>query len=83
MLESLSADWIVETEKQAMQEDVEILYNEIEQFYGDENDQYENESKCSDKRETWRVGHIGWCSWTFKVNPFADDLDFLDDDLTD
>lgn len=52
MLESLSADWIVETEKQAMQEDVEILYNEIEQFYGDENDQYENESKCRDKRET-------------------------------
>lgn len=83
MLESLSADWIVETEKQAMQEDVEILYNEIEQFYGDENDQYENESKCRDKRETWRVGHIGWCSWTFKVNPFDDDLDFLDDDLTD
>lgn len=54
MLESLSADWIVETEKQAMQEDVEILYNEMEQFYGDENenDQYENESKCRDKRET-------------------------------
>ncbi|XP_034691743.1 uncharacterized protein LOC117918886 isoform X3 [Vitis riparia] len=51
MLESLSADWIVETEKQAMQED-EILYNEMEQFYGDENDQYENESKCRDKRET-------------------------------
>ena len=31
----------------------------MEQFYGDENDKYKDESKCRVKKKTWKVGHIG------------------------
>ncbi|KHG30056.1 Protein CAJ1 [Gossypium arboreum] len=35
----LDDDWLVEAEKQAMQEDEEITYNDVQQFYGDDMDE--------------------------------------------
>ncbi|XWS46486.1 hypothetical protein CRYUN_Cryun14cG0071600 [Craigia yunnanensis] len=85
MLERVLDDWLVESEKQAMQEDEEIIYNEVEQFYGDDMDEHESE----EKRPTEMVTLAGLIE-PLDVNPGAggvttddDGLDFLDDDLTD
>uniref|UniRef100_A0A2N9HKP9 BED-type domain-containing protein n=1 Tax=Fagus sylvatica TaxID=28930 RepID=A0A2N9HKP9_FAGSY len=82
MPESILDDWIVETEKQALNEDEEILYNEMEHFYGDEN---ENEIKRAAEMVT-SVGVVKHLD----INPAAgvvstddDTLDFIDDGLTD
>ncbi|XP_043724638.1 uncharacterized protein LOC122671472 isoform X2 [Telopea speciosissima] len=92
MLESLLDDWIVETETQALQEDEEILYNELK-MEADENEMDENEDANAEEIKGALdmgtlvdvvVEHVG-------VNPASmlaatdddDDLDFLDDDLTD
>lgn len=63
----------------------EILYNEMEQFYGDEMDENENE----EKRPAEMVTLAGVVE-PLEVNPTTggvttddDGLDFLDDDLTD
>ncbi|XP_017983850.1 PREDICTED: uncharacterized protein LOC18613794 isoform X2 [Theobroma cacao] len=85
MLESVLDDWLVESEKQAMQEDEEIIYNEVEQFYGDDMDEHVSE----EKRPTEMVTLASLVE-PLDVNPAAggvttddDGLDFLDDDLTD
>ncbi|KAL5795816.1 hypothetical protein ACOSQ2_000636 [Xanthoceras sorbifolium] len=85
MLESILDDWIVESEKQSVQEDEEILYNEMEQYYGDEMD--ENESE--ERRPAEMVSMAGLVE-PLEINPAAggvttddDGLDFFDDDLTD
>ncbi|KAJ6729306.1 hypothetical protein OIU85_020247 [Salix viminalis] len=43
--ENILDDWLVESEKQTMQEDEEILYNEMEQFDGDEMDENDHQEK--------------------------------------
>ncbi|KAL3604359.1 hypothetical protein D5086_005218 [Populus alba] len=43
--ENILDDWLVESEKQTMQEDEEILYNEMEQFDGDEMDENDHKEK--------------------------------------
>ncbi|OMO82247.1 hypothetical protein COLO4_23146 [Corchorus olitorius] len=74
----------LDPEKQAMQEDEEIIYNEMEQFYGDDIDEHESE----EKRPTEMVTLAGLVE-PLDVNPAGgvttddDGLDFLDDDLTD
>ncbi|XVE77492.1 hypothetical protein DITRI_Ditri13aG0067000 [Diplodiscus trichospermus] len=85
MVESLLDDWLMESEKQAMQEDEEIVYNEVEQIYGDDMDELESD----EKRPTEMVTLAGLME-PLDVNPAAggvttddDGFDFLDDDLTD
>ncbi|XP_031280774.1 uncharacterized protein LOC116139240 isoform X1 [Pistacia vera] len=85
MLENILDDWLVESEKQSVQEDEEILYNEMEQFYGDEIDENENE----ERRPAEMVTLAGLVE-PLEINPAAggvttddDVLDFFDDDLTD
>ncbi|KAJ0054584.1 hypothetical protein Pint_00777 [Pistacia integerrima] len=85
MLENILDDWLVESEKQSVQEDEEILYNEMEQFYGDEIDENENE----ERRPAEMVTLAGLVE-PLEVNLAAggvttddDALDFFDDDLTD
>ncbi|XP_010266650.1 PREDICTED: uncharacterized protein LOC104604119 [Nelumbo nucifera] len=92
LLESLLDDWIVETEKQALQEDEEILYNEMEQTEADENEVNENEDGNAEGRKgAVEMGVLPLVVTPMEVNPATmvaatdddDDLDFLDDDLTD
>ncbi|KAK8718204.1 hypothetical protein V6N13_045447 [Hibiscus sabdariffa] len=45
MLESVLDDWLVEAEKLVVPEDEEIIYNEVEQFCGDDMDEHEIEEK--------------------------------------
>ncbi|KAI9181329.1 hypothetical protein LWI28_013883 [Acer negundo] len=85
MLESILDDWIVESEKQSIQEDEEILYNEMEQFCGDEIDESENE-----ERRAAEMVPLACLVEPLEVNPAVggvttddDGLDFFDDDLTD
>ncbi|KAK3194394.1 hypothetical protein Dsin_025704 [Dipteronia sinensis] len=85
MLESILDDWIVESEKQSIQEDEEILYNEMEQFCGDEIDESENE-----ERRAAEMVSLACLVEPLEVNPAVggvttddDGLDFFDDDLTD
>ncbi|KAK6937209.1 protein of unknown function DUF659 [Dillenia turbinata] len=88
MLESLLDDWIVESEKQAVQEDEEILYNEMEQFY--EDDDKENETGSGEPRKRPAEMNAMAMVESLRVNTVSvgattedDDLDFLDDDLTE
>ncbi|KAJ6390304.1 hypothetical protein OIU77_024511 [Salix suchowensis] len=83
--ENVLDDWLVESEKQTMQEDEEILYNEMEQFDGDEMDENDHQ----EKRPADMVTLAGELE-PLDVIPAAggvttddDGLDFLDDDLTD
>uniref|UniRef100_A0A2P2KH89 BED-type domain-containing protein n=3 Tax=Rhizophora mucronata TaxID=61149 RepID=A0A2P2KH89_RHIMU len=85
MIESILDDWLVEAEKQAVQEDEEIVDSEMEQFYGDEMD----ENDHTDKRPAEMVTLAGVVE-PFETSPAAagvttddDGLDFLDDDLTE
>ncbi|XP_021906615.1 uncharacterized protein LOC110821184 isoform X1 [Carica papaya] len=85
MLESLVDDWLLESEKQVMQEDEEILHCEMEQLYGDEVDENEHE----ETRPGYMVTMASIIE-PLEVNPAAggvttddDGLDFLEDDLTD
>ncbi|KAJ6343817.1 hypothetical protein OIU76_005546 [Salix suchowensis] len=43
--ENILDDWLVESDKQPMQEDEEILYNEMDQFDGDEMDENDHQEK--------------------------------------
>ncbi|KAK8497600.1 hypothetical protein V6N12_037471 [Hibiscus sabdariffa] len=63
MLESVLDDWLVETEKLAIPEDEEIIYNEMEQFCGDDIDEHESE----EKRPTEMV----------TISGFIEPLDFI------
>ncbi|KAJ6723274.1 HAT DIMERIZATION DOMAIN-CONTAINING PROTEIN ISOFORM 1 [Salix koriyanagi] len=83
--ENILDDWLVESDKQPMQEDEEILYNEMDQFDGDEMDENDHQ----EKRPADMVTLAGVLE-PLDVIPAAggvttddDDLDFLDDDLTD
>uniref|UniRef100_A0A5B7A4G1 BED-type domain-containing protein n=1 Tax=Davidia involucrata TaxID=16924 RepID=A0A5B7A4G1_DAVIN len=90
--ESLLLDWIVEPEKQALQEDEDILYNEMEQADAYENDLIEYE----DGNVEARKGSMELVTLAdvepLDVNPANNagaatdddaDLNFLDDDLSD
>ncbi|XP_043708696.1 uncharacterized protein LOC122657953 isoform X2 [Telopea speciosissima] len=94
LIESLLDDWIVETEKQALQEDEEILYNEMEQAEADENELIENEDANDETRKgTLEMGALVELVEPLEVHPANivaatddddnDDLDFLDDDLSE
>ncbi|XP_021664706.2 uncharacterized protein LOC110653401 [Hevea brasiliensis] len=85
MMESILGDWLVEAEKQAIQENEEIPCGEMEQFYGDEIDEQNHEAK----RPAEMVSLDGLVE-RLEVNPAAggvttddDGLDFLSDDLTE
>ncbi|GLU16677.1 hypothetical protein SLE2022_330970 [Rubroshorea leprosula] len=84
MLENMLDDWLVESEKQAIQEDEEIVNNDMEHFVGDDMDERENEEKPPS--EMVMANFVE----PLDINPAAggvttddDGLDFLDDDLTD
>ncbi|KAG6748346.1 hypothetical protein POTOM_048263 [Populus tomentosa] len=84
--ENILDDWLVESDKQPMQEDEEILYNEMEQFDGDVMDENDHQ----EKRPADMVTLAGGVLEPLDVIPAAggvttddDGLDFLDDDLTD
>ncbi|GLT50566.1 hypothetical protein SLA2020_240440 [Shorea laevis] len=84
MLENMLDDWLVESEKQAIQEDEEIVNNDMEHFVGDDMDEHENEEKPPS--EMVMANFVE----PLDINPAAggvttddDGLDFLDDDLTD
>ncbi|KAJ6972758.1 uncharacterized protein [Populus alba] len=84
--ENILDDWLVESDKQPMQEDEEILYNEMEQFDGDVMDENDHQ----EKRPADMVMLAGGVLEPLDVIPAAggvttddDGLDFLDDDLTD
>ncbi|XVE73527.1 hypothetical protein DITRI_Ditri11bG0125300 [Diplodiscus trichospermus] len=85
MLETVLDDWLVESEKQAMQEDEEIIYNEVEQFYGDDMDDHESEEKRHTEIVTLAglIGPLDGIPAAGGVTTDDDGLDFLDDDLTD
>lgn len=83
--ESNLDDWLVEEEKQATQEDEEILHSEMEQLYEDELDENEHQEKRP--AETMSLACL---VEPLEVNPAGggvttddDGLDFFDDDLTD
>ncbi|KAE8671240.1 HAT dimerization domain-containing protein isoform 2 [Hibiscus syriacus] len=85
MLESVLDDWLVETEKLAVPEDEGIIYNEVDQFCGDDLDEHESE----EKRPTEMVTIAGFGE-PLDVIPSAggvttddDGLYFLGDDLAD
>lgn len=86
ILESLVDDWLLESEKQVMQEDEEILHSEMEQLYGDEVDENEQQEESRSGDMVTMANIIE----PLEVNPAAggvttddDGLDFLEDDLTD
>ncbi|KAK8980934.1 hypothetical protein V6N11_059627 [Hibiscus sabdariffa] len=60
MLESVLDDWLVETEKLAIPEDEEIIYNEMEQFCGDDIDEHESEEKRPTEMVTISVLSSMW-----------------------
>ncbi|KAF8387715.1 hypothetical protein HHK36_026369 [Tetracentron sinense] len=86
---AISTRMELDPEKQALQEDEEILYNEMEHVDADENDVNENEYGNEGKGPLEMVT-LADVIEPFGVNPATvnaatdeDDLDFLDDDLTD
>ncbi|XWS76719.1 hypothetical protein CRYUN_Cryun01aG0201900 [Craigia yunnanensis] len=85
MLESVLDDWLVESEKQAMQEDEDIIYNEVEQFNGDDRDEHEGEEKSPTEIVTLDglIEPLDVIPAAGGVTTDDDGLDFLDDDLTD
>ncbi|KAK2969657.1 hypothetical protein RJ640_025834 [Escallonia rubra] len=88
--EGLLSDWIVETEKQALQEDEEILYNEMAQADAYEPDMMDFDDGGAEVRrgssdlvtladvESLDANHAG-----VATDDDEDDLNFLDDDLSD
>ncbi|KAF8392674.1 hypothetical protein HHK36_023023 [Tetracentron sinense] len=79
----------LDPEKQALQEDEEILYNEMEHVDPDENDVTENEEGNAGRGPLEMVT-LADVVEPLEVNPATmdaatddDDLDFFDDDLTD
>ncbi|XP_059632033.1 uncharacterized protein LOC132274713 [Cornus florida] len=95
--ENLLHDWIVETEKQALQEDEETLYNEIEQVDAYENDLIEYEDGNGEARkgsmemvtladveplDVEPINNVGTAT-DDEDEDDDDDLNFLDDDLSD
>ncbi|KAE8703558.1 HAT dimerization domain-containing protein isoform 2 [Hibiscus syriacus] len=84
MLESVLDDWLVETEKLAMPEDEEIIYNEVEQFCGDDMDEHESEEKKPTEMVTIAgfIEPLDIIASAGGVTTDDDGLDFLDDDLT-
>ncbi|OVA16657.1 zinc finger protein [Macleaya cordata] len=92
LLESLLDDWIVETENRSLEEDEEILYNEMEEAEPYENELNENEDGNAEARnnhmELVKLADVVEPLEVHRANTVAatdddDDLDFLDDDLTD
>ncbi|KAK8570315.1 hypothetical protein V6N13_003003 [Hibiscus sabdariffa] len=85
MLESVLDDWLVETEKLAIPEDEEIIYNEMEQFCGDDIDEHESEEKRPTEMVTISgfIEPLDFIPCAGGVTTDDDGLDFLDDDLTD
>ncbi|XP_077240510.1 uncharacterized protein LOC143881362 [Tasmannia lanceolata] len=88
LLESLLDDWVVESEKPTFQEDEEILYNEMEQGEAYENEVNENEDMDAEAmKEHMETTALSVFVEPLEVHPAAtdddDDLDFLDDDLSD
>ncbi|KAK8654424.1 hypothetical protein V6N13_128392 [Hibiscus sabdariffa] len=85
MLESILDDWLVETEKLAIPEDEEIIYNEMEQFCGDDIDEHESEEKRPTEMVTISgfLEPLDFIPCAGGVTTDDDGLDFLDDDLTD
>lgn len=89
MLEMLLDDWIVATERREEPENEEIVYNDMEQFYVDDNEETFNDNGNEEKQpvemvtlanviEPFEVNSVGGA-----VTTDDDDLDFFDDDLTD
>ncbi|KAK9288436.1 hypothetical protein L1049_016893 [Liquidambar formosana] len=91
LLESLLDDWIVEAEKQALPEDEEILYNEMEQDDAYENDLIEYEDGTTEARkgsvEIVTLADVGpLVVHAANAGAATDDdadLNFLDDGLSD
>ncbi|KAG8373213.1 hypothetical protein BUALT_Bualt11G0000200 [Buddleja alternifolia] len=88
--ESLLFDWIVETEKQALQENEEIPYTELEHGDAYENDLLEFEDGNAESRK----GSVEMVALADVVEPLDEnpnaaasdddpDLNFLDDDMSD
>ncbi|XP_058076143.1 uncharacterized protein LOC131224790 isoform X1 [Magnolia sinica] len=92
LLESLLEDWILETEKPAFQENKVIPYNEMEQAEANENRAKENGVVKAEANEPMDTDNLGVVEPLQVHHPVAmiaiadnndDDLDFLDDGLSD
>ncbi|KAL1545356.1 hypothetical protein AAHA92_22094 [Salvia divinorum] len=90
--EDLLYEWIVETEKQTLQEDEEILYSEMEHGDGYENDVREFDDGHGDSRKGSMEMVLADVAEPLDADDSAQndaasgddqDLDFIDEDLTD
>ncbi|KAG6436987.1 hypothetical protein SASPL_101894 [Salvia splendens] len=90
--EDLLYDWIVETEKQALQEDEEILYSEMEHGDGYENEVHDFDDGHGDSRKGSMDMVLADVAEPLDVDDSAQndaasgddqDLDFIEEDMTD
>ncbi|KAJ8748653.1 hypothetical protein K2173_008098 [Erythroxylum novogranatense] len=85
MYESILDDWLVEKQKQSLQEDEDMLDSKMEQLYADEMD--ENEHEVNRPSEMVSLADVGepfeGSSAAGGVTTDDDGFDFLDDDLTE
>ncbi|KAG6433661.1 hypothetical protein SASPL_105276 [Salvia splendens] len=90
--EDLLYDWIVETEKQALQEDEEILYSEMEHGDGYENEVHDFDDGHGDSRKGSMEMVLADVAEPLDADDSAQndaasgddqDLDFIEEDMTD
>ncbi|XP_047982241.1 uncharacterized protein LOC125223238 isoform X1 [Salvia hispanica] len=90
--EDLLYDWIVETEKQALQEDEEILYSEMDHGDGYENEVHDFDDGHGDSRKGSMEMVLADVAEPLDVDDSAQndaasgddqDLDFIEEDMTD